>query len=97
MAESLVTDSVGLILANQDRLVSRRAPYEPVWREIDRWIDPFGGGGFDRGSAVQFSREIEDLYDVTAIDGLDRYTAAVYGITVPRGKRWQGVGFANRI
>jgi hypothetical protein len=42
------------------------------------------------------AREIEELYDVTAIDGLDRYTAAVYGITVPRGKRWHGIAFADK-
>jgi hypothetical protein len=95
-AATLDSDEIGLILTNQGRLATRRAVYEPTWREIDRWIDPFGAGGFDRGSTPYLHREIEELYDVTAIDGLDRYTAAVYGITVPRGKRWHGVQFANK-
>jgi hypothetical protein len=96
VADRLDSDSIGLVLANQDRLAQRRAVYEPVWREIDRWIDPFGAGGFDKGSAAVLAQEIQELYDVTAIDGLDRYTAAVYGITVPRGKRWHGVAFADK-
>jgi hypothetical protein len=97
LAERLDSEAIGLVLANQERLAQRRAVYEPVWREIDRWIDPFGAGGFDRGQASpMLAREIEDLYDVTAIDGLDRYTAAVYGITVPRGKRWHGIAFADK-
>jgi hypothetical protein len=96
VAESLDSDSIGLILANQERLAQRRAVYEPVWREIDRWIDPFGSGGFDKGATAMLAQEIDELYDVTAIDGLDRYTAAVYGITVPRGKRWHGVAFADK-
>jgi hypothetical protein len=97
LAERLDSEAIGLVLANQERVAQRRAVYEPVWREIDRWIDPFGAGGFDRGQASpMLAREIEDLYDVTAIDGLDRYTAAVYGITVPRGKRWHGIAFADK-
>ncbi len=93
---SLSTGDVDQILAFHARLVTRRATYEPVWREIDRWIDPFGAGGFDPQGPMMLSRDIEDLYDVTAIDGLDRYTAAIYGITVPRGKRWHGLAFADK-
>lgn len=96
-AASMDSEAIGLILANQERMAGRRATYEPVWREIDRWIDPFGAGGFDgKGASPRLAQEIEDLYDTTAIDGLDRYTAAIYGITVPRGKRWHGVSFADR-
>jgi hypothetical protein len=95
-AEALDRGAIDQILATQARLEARRAIYEPLWREIDRWIDPFGAGGFDKGGVVQLSREIEDLHDVTAIDGLDRYTAAIYGITVPRGKRWHGLAFADQ-
>jgi hypothetical protein len=57
VAERLDSDSIGLILANQERLAQRRAVYEPVWREIDRWIDPFGAGGFDKGRRRRCSRE----------------------------------------
>jgi hypothetical protein len=95
-AASLDSDSIDQIFARQTMLEARRAIYEPTWRDIDRWIDPFGAGGFDKLGQFQLSQEIEDLHDVTAIDGLDRYTAAIYGITVPRGKRWHGVAFADK-
>jgi hypothetical protein len=93
-AATMSTDTVQLILADQSRLKEERAPYESVWREIDRYVDPFGSGGFN-DKRTGFGREVEDLYDVTAIDGLDRYTAAIAGITIPRQQRWHGVEFAD--
>jgi hypothetical protein len=93
-AATISSDNVQLILADQERLKTKRGYYEPVWRDIDRWIDPFGAGGFNRQEG--YSREIEELYDVTGIDGLDRYTAAIAGITIPRQQRWHGVEFADK-
>jgi hypothetical protein len=87
------TETIGLILSNHDRLVSARSPYESIWRDIDYYIDPFGAGGFDKRSGI--TRDVEELFDVTGIDGLDRYTAAIAGITIPRQQRWQGVEFAD--
>jgi hypothetical protein len=94
-AASLDTDTVQLILSNHQRLKERRAFYESTWREIDRYVDPHGAGGWDQGKPT-FSREVDDLFDVTALDGLDRYTAAIAGITIPRQQRWHGVAFADK-
>jgi hypothetical protein len=94
-AASLDTDTVQLILSNHERLKERRAFYESTWREIDRYVDPHGAGGWDQGKPT-FSREVDDLFDVTALDGLDRYTAAIAGITIPRQQRWHGVAFADK-
>ena len=93
-AATMDSETIGLILADQDKLAERRAIFEPTYREIDRFIDPFGAGGFIKttGSPV---RDVEQLYDVTAMDSLDRYTAAIAGITVPRGQTWHGVAFAD--
>jgi hypothetical protein len=94
MADDVMdSETVELILADHQRLVEKRAPYEPVWREIDRLVDPFGAGGFDKTTGL--TRDVEALYDVTAIDGLDRYTAAIAGISVPRQQRWHGVEFGD--
>jgi hypothetical protein len=93
VAGTLDTETIGLILADQDRLKTIRTTYESVWREIDYYVDPFGAGGFDKTTGI--NRNVENLYDVTAIDGLDRYTAAIAGITIPRQQRWHGVEFAD--
>jgi hypothetical protein len=89
------SDDVLTILADQDRLAVKRAFYEPTWREIDRYVDPFGSGGFDPGSSPDM-RGTDDLFDITAIDGLDRYTAAIGGIEIPRQQRWHGVEFDDK-
>jgi hypothetical protein len=94
-AASLDTETIQLIIANHGRLKERRAFYEPTWREIDRYVDPHGAGGWDKTTPT-FSREVDDLFDVTALDGLDRYTAAIAGITIPRQQRWHGVAFADK-
>jgi hypothetical protein len=92
-AETLDTENIQLILADHERLKTLRSSYESVWRDIDYYIDPFGAGGFTKTQGI--TREVEDLFDVTGIDGLDRYTAAIAGITVPRQQRWHGVEFAD--
>jgi hypothetical protein len=94
-AASLDTDTVQLILSNHERLKERRAFYESTWREIDRYVDPHGAGGWDRNSSPPI-RGADDLFDVTALDGLDRYTAAIAGITIPRQQRWHGIAFDDK-
>jgi hypothetical protein len=95
MAGKIDSEAINLILADQTRLEEKRALYEPTWREIDRYIDPHGSGGFDKLSTPQL-RQAEELFDVTAMDGLDRYTAAIAGITVPRRQRWHGLEFEDK-
>jgi hypothetical protein len=94
MGELLDTDKVQLILARQERLKVKRSYYEPTWRDIDRFVDPHGAGGWDAGRS-SFTNEADQLYDVTAVDGLDRFTAAMAGVTIPRGQRWHGVSFPD--
>jgi hypothetical protein len=90
----LDTDKVQLVLANHERLKEKRAFYEPTWREIDRYVDPFGAGGWDKGKH-SFTNQADELFDVTALDGLDRYTAAIAGVTIPRQQRWHGIAFPD--
>jgi hypothetical protein len=93
-ATALSTDTIQLILADQDRLAAKRSPYESTFREIDRFVDPFGSGGFLKSSAIPMG-DMADLYDVSAIKGLKRYTSTIAGLTIPRQKRWHGVEFDN--
>jgi len=87
-------DWVRGILRDQARMESERSGYESTWRDIDRYIDPFGAGGFLQISLG--NRRVEDLYDVTAIEGLDRCTAAIAGLTIPRNQKYELVGFADK-
>lgn len=82
------------ILADQSRMEGERIPYESTYRDIDRFIDPFGSGGFLQLYAG--NRRVEDLYDVTALEGLDRCTAAIAGLTIPRNQRYESVAFADK-
>lgn len=87
-------DWVRQVLADQGRMEGERAPYESTYRDIDRFIDPFGAGGFLQLSPG--NRRIEDLYDVTAVEGLDRCTAAIAGLTIPRNQQYELVTFADK-
>jgi hypothetical protein len=91
----LDTEQVQLVLANHERLKEKRSFYEPYWRDIDRFVDPHGAGAWDKSRAT-FTNEADELFDVTALDGLDRYTAAIAGVTIPRQQRWHGIGFPDR-
>lgn len=84
---------VKMILADHGRMVAKRQLYEPLYKEIDRYIDPFGSGGFQRAETVD--RSIEDLFDTTAVNQLDRGTAVITATTTPRNQRWHGVGFQD--
>lgn len=83
---------VKCLLADQTRMEGVRALYEPIYRDIDTYIDPFGAGGFVQGASM---RSIENLYDTTGIDGLDRGTAAIAGVTIPSNQRWHGLEFPD--
>ena len=73
----------------QAEMASARAAYESLWRDIDERVDPQADGGF---SGVSPGAERgQDNFDATAIEGLDRYTAALLGLTVPRNQRWHGL------
>lgn len=87
-------DEVKSYLQHQSVMESERAPYEPLWREIDERVDPQAAGGFvkltpggDRG---------QNNFDPTAIEGLDRYTAAITGLTIPSNQRWHSLATPDK-
>ena len=87
-------DIVAPILRNHARLKSERAPWEPLWQEIEDRIDPQGKGGFSPQSPS--ARVGADNFDVTGVEALDRYTAAMAGITIPDKTLYQGLRFADK-
>lgn len=80
-------------LAELDRMKGERAPWESQWMDIDDRVNPVTGGGF-RPQAPG-GRRGQGNFDVTAVQGLERFTAAMTGITVPRRSQYIKIRFAN--
>jgi len=95
MIESLQDEAlVKFELAELDRQVSERAPWESQWRDIDERVDPNGDGGFQPLSPG--GRRGARNFDVTAIEGLDRFQAAMSHITVPLDRQYIRLRFADK-
>ena len=92
-------------LRNHDRLATLRAPYESVWREIDERVNPMGAGVMGTGaygSASIMGRagragtvKGTQNFDVTAVESLDRFAAAMAAITVPRNTQYIRLRFGD--
>lgn len=89
------TEEIQQILLDQERMVTERALWDPIYKDVDHWIYPAGAGGFQMTSPT-YNLGTEYLYDITAVDGLDRCTAVLAGITIPRNQRWHGLAFADK-
>nr|WP_257215153.1 portal protein [Sphingomonas sp. R-74633] len=63
-----------------------RMLYEPLWRELDERVDPQAAGGFDKRTPG--GDRGNGNFDATATTGLDNYTAAIAGLTIPTGQTW---------
>ncbi|MDX3883599.1 MAG: portal protein [Sphingomonas sp.] len=88
-------DLVKALLRNQDRMESERAPWEGVWQEIDERVNPLGAGGFAKASPAGQVRGARN-FDVTAVEGLDRFSAAMAAITIPRNTQYIRLKFGDK-
>src|SRR5438270_2729402 len=77
-------------LRRQERLENERAPFESTWRDAEALCDPMGAGGFN-GHRNRFGPERNYNFDSTAMDGLDRFEAALGAVTMPKTERWLGL------
>lgn len=88
-------------LRNHDRLAAMRAPWESLWREIDERVNPMGANmiGNSPGAAGRMSRagtvKGAGNYDVTAVESLGRFAAAMAAITVPRNTQYIRLRFGD--
>lgn len=88
-------------LRNHDRLVTMRAPWESLWREIDERVSPFNANtiGVPSGEAGRLSRagtvKGARNFDTTAVRGLWRFGAAMSAITVPRNTQYLRLRFQD--
>lgn len=104
MADAKLQDDelVKAHLKNHDRLQSLRAPWESVWQEIDERVNPLGAGGFS-GFGMTSARAMaaaqvrgQGNFDVTAVESLDRFTAAMAGICIPRNTQYIRLKFGDK-
>jgi hypothetical protein len=87
-------DLVKTLLRNQDRLETERAPWESLWQEIDERVNPLGAGGWNKRSPGTVNGA--GNFDVTAVESLDRFTAAMAAITIPRNTQYIRLRFGDK-
>lgn len=77
------------ILREHQELVNLRMPWESLYKQVERRVDPVQAGGFDNLSPGG-ARGL-DMFDSTAAEGLERYEAAIGGLLFPRSQVWHGL------
>jgi hypothetical protein len=87
-------DLVKAHLRNHDRLRGLRTPWESVFREIDERVNPLGAGGWDSSTPGRVAGARN--FDVTAVEGLDRFQAAMLAITVPYQTQYIKLRFGDK-
>ena len=84
------SDFVAALMARHGVLENKRAPWEPIWQQIERRVNPVAAGGFGGGTSPGAQRGL-DNFDSTAIGGLNRFAAAMEGMSFPRAQRWHTI------
>lgn len=88
MPQMLTDDQIRAHLDCQQAMEAKRAPWESIWRDVDTWVDPELAGGFT--GITPYGQRDAHIFDSTAPEGLDRFGAAIKGLTMPSGTRWHG-------
>jgi hypothetical protein len=89
MAEDIQNDElVKADLRRHECLKQDRAPLESLFRDAEQLCDPMAAGGFTQ---VQPGGQRNYNFDSTAMDGLDRFEAALGAVTMPKTERWLGL------
>lgn len=89
MAEELQDeDVVKADLRRQAMLEEERAPYESMFQDAEQLTDPMAAGGFTQASP---GSQRNYNYDSTAMEGLNRFEAALGAVTMPKNERWIGL------
>lgn len=81
-------------LRRQQEMESDRSPWESLYRDVERYVDPSQGGGFDTVSPGTV--RTAGIFDATAPIGLSRFDAALGAVTTPKNQRWHGLTVVDR-
>lgn len=89
MADAIQDDDiVQADFRRQQRLEQERSPLEPLFREAEILCDPMAAGAFS-GQVPGTQRNPN--FDSTAMEGLERFEAALGAVTMPKTERWLGL------
>jgi hypothetical protein len=77
------------LLKRHERLLSERAVWEAHWREVAERVLP--RSDFFAGRRTPGEKHTELLFDATACLSLERFTAAMESMLIPRPQRWHGL------
>lgn len=78
-------DQVQALLKRHELLVSARRSHESLWRQCERWVDPYQQGGFYK-TTPGYQRD-QHLTDDTAVGGLETFVAAMQAMLLPDGEQ----------
>lgn len=81
-------------IAELERNKSERAPYEGIWRDIEERVNPNASGGFL--GQTPGNRRGQGNFDVTAVQSLRRFAAAMRSITLPKREQYIKIRFADK-
>jgi hypothetical protein len=77
------------LLKRHERLLSERAVWEAHWREVAERVLP--RSDFFAGRRTPGEKHTELLFDATACLALERFTASMESMLIPRTQRWHGL------
>ena len=78
-------DDIGEIFKRHEQLQDRRRAHEPLWRQCERWADPYQQGGFYKMTPGH--QRDQHLTDDTAVAGLETFVAAMQAMLLPEGEQ----------
>jgi hypothetical protein len=78
-------DQVQTLLKRHEYLCSERRSHESLWRQCERWVDPYQQGGFYK-LTPGYQRD-QHLTDDTAVGGLETFVAAMQAMLLPDGEQ----------
>ncbi|KUR80916.1 portal protein [Novosphingobium sp. FSW06-99] len=78
-------DQVQILLKRHETLCEQRRAHESLWRQCERWADPYQQGGFYK-LTPGYQRD-QHLTDDTAVSGLETFVAAMQAMLLPDGEQ----------
>jgi hypothetical protein len=77
------------LLRRHSRLLTERTLWESHWREVAQLVLP--RSDFFQGRLLPGDKHTEKIFDATACLALERFTASMESLLIPRTQGWHGL------